>query len=193
MPSMSEALLRVALPPTNQPLRLAVRRFRWFKLAFHAHVEAYGHHLGCTFAIDNETLAEVFVQWLEAIDRQNPRDKAKRRAFFEFAACLMLRELISNLPIHRTTDISDAKSATVGAFWPEGYACTMFCLSIHSAAMKQEFDYDIDVSPSVEDLRSWWSFKENSAESRSFPAGFLRKLLGHEPNWSMPDVFRAQL
>lgn len=191
---MSETLLRVALPPTNQPLRLAVRRFRWFKLAFHAHVEACARHLGCTFAIDDEKLAEVFIRWLEAIDRQKPRDKAKRRAFFEFSACLMLRELISDLPIRRTSQaVGGTTSTAVGAFWPEGYACTMFCLSIHSAAMKQEFDFDVDVSPSVDDLRSWWSFKENSAENRSFPAGFLQKLLGHEPNWSMPDIFRAQL
>lgn len=185
-------LLRVALPPTNQPLRIAVRRFRWFKLAFHAHVEAAGLHLGCTFAIDDERLADVFVRWLEATDRQNPRDKAKRRAFFEFAACLMLRELISDLPIARTSEPT-RETGSAGAFWPEGYASTMFCLSIHAAAMKQEFNLDVEISPTIDDLRSWWSFKENSVENRGFPAGFLQRLLGREPNWSMPDVFRAQL
>ena len=27
----------------------------------------------------------------------------------------------------------------------------------------------------------------------SFSVGFLQTLLGHQPNWMMPDVFRARL
>lgn len=187
----SPILPREAIPPTNQPLRLAIRRFRWFKLAFQAHVEAVGERLGCQFLIDDARLAEVFVRWLQAIDQQKPRDRARRQAFFDFAACLMLRELIFDLPLSRTSEPS-RETESAGAFWPEGYACTLFCLSIHAATVKQEFNLDREISPSIDDLRSWWSFKENAAESRGFPAGFLQRLLGHEPNWAMPDVFRAQ-
>ena len=28
---------------------------------------------------------------------------------------------------------------------------------------------------------------------KSFSAGFLQMLLGHQPNWMMPDVFRVRL
>ena len=34
------------LPLTNEPLRIAVRRLRWFRAAFHRHAEAYGRDLG---------------------------------------------------------------------------------------------------------------------------------------------------
>ena len=182
-----------ALPTTNEPLRIAVRRLRWFRAAFHRHAEAYGRDLGCAFEVDDSKLAGIFVRWLDALDLQKPADKSERRAFFEFAAALMLRELIADLPIKAKAAPSIAGPQTAGAFWPEGYACTLFCLSVHSAAMHEEFQARADVAPMIEDLRSWWSFRENARMDKSFSAGFLQMLLGHQPNWMMPDVFRARL
>jgi hypothetical protein len=84
-----------AIPATNEPLRIAVRRLRWFKQAFQRHVAAYGRDLGCTFAVDEAKLASVFMRWLAVIDRQKPSDKTERRDFFKFASGLMLGELVT--------------------------------------------------------------------------------------------------
>jgi hypothetical protein len=182
-----------AIPATNEPLRIAVRRMRWFKQAFLRHVELYGRDLGCSFTVDEARLASVFVRWLAAVERQKPADKAQRREFFEFAAALMLRELTADMPVTATTPPTLAKPESAAAFWPEGYCCTMFCVSVHSAAMAQEFHAGTAIDPAIDDLRHWWSFRENAGQDASFSAGFLQLILGHPPNWMLPDVFRARL
>ncbi len=182
-----------SLPATNEPLRIAVRRMRWFKSAFLRYVQASSTELGCTFEVDETKLAAAFVRWLESIERQKPTDKTQRRAFFEFAAALMLRELTSDMPLKVSGTPAKAKADSAAAFWPEGYCCTMFCLSVHAAAMAQEFKTDTEIDHAADDLRQWWSFKENAVTDASFSAGFLQLLLGREPNWVFPDVFRARL
>lgn len=187
------ALHPEAIPATNEPLRIAVRRLRWFKQAFQRHAEAYGRDLGCTFEVDDGKLAANFVRWLDAVEQQKPSDKTQRRAFFEFAAALMLRELTADMPVRAKTPPTLAAAGSAAAFWPEGYLCTMFCLSVHAAAMAQEFDAGTAIDPAIDDLRHWWSFRANARQDASFSAGFLQMLLGQQPNWMMPDTFRARL
>lgn len=182
-----------SLPPTNEPLRIAVRRMRWFRAAFNAYVEAVGVRIGCTYKVDEAKLASIFVRWLRSVERQKPSNPKDRQDYFEFAAGLMLRELTADMPLSVASKPSKADANSAAAFWPEGYACTMFCLTVHSAALQQEFKDKSQVSPAIDDLRHWWSFKENAHEDASFSVGFLQTLLGHQPNWMMPDVFRARL
>ncbi|NBE06974.1 hypothetical protein [Paragemmobacter ruber] len=180
------------LPPTNEPLRVAVRRLRWFKAAFLKHAEEMGAELGSRFEVDDTKLAAAFTRWLDAIELQRPADKSQRRAFFEFAAALMMRELTVDMPLKAVGEPSRAQTGSAAAFWPEGYCCTLFCLSVHAAATAQEFHADTTIDPAIDDLRHWWSFKENTIRDASFSAGFLQMLLGSQPNWVMPDVFRAK-
>jgi hypothetical protein len=182
-----------ALPETNEPLRIAVRRMRWFKSAFLRFVSATGQDLGCTFEVDEVKLAAAFMRWLKSIELQKPANKDERRAFFEFAAALMLRELTVDLPIVATGPARLADANSAAAFWPEGYCCTTFCLSVHSAAMAQEFQAVTELDPAIDDLRHWWSFRENALKDAGFSSGFLQLLLGQQPNWMMPDVFRARI
>ena len=182
-----------SLPPTNEPLRIAVRRMRWFRAAFEAYVEAVGARIGCTYKIDEAKLGGIFVRWLRSVERQKPSNPKDRHDYFEFAAGLMLRELTADMPLSVVSAPTKADASTAATFWPEGYACTMFCLTVHSAAMQQEFKDKPEVSPAIDDLRHWWSFKENARMDASFSVGFLQTLLGHQPNWMMPDVFRARL
>ncbi len=191
---MSEIKLNTGvLPATNEPLRIAVRRMRWFKQAFQRFVEVTARDLGCTFEIDDVKLAAAFMRWLNAVEIQRPADKSERKAFFEFAAALVLRELTADLPLKATGPATLADSNSAAAFWPEGYCCTLFCLSVHAAAMEQEFHDQTALDPAIDDLRHWWSFKENTMQDTSFSSGFLQMLLGHQPNWMMPDVFRARI
>lgn len=191
---MSEAILHPeALPRTNEPLRVAVRRLRWFKPAFQRYVAATGQEIGCTFVVDETKLAAIFVRWLEAIEREKPADRRERKAFFEFAAAMMLRELVADMPVSVAARPTRADPASAAAFWPEGYVCTTFCLSVHAAAADQEFHVKVDIDPAVDDLRHWWSFRENAREDKNFSAGFLQFLLGWQPNWTMPVAFRERL
>lgn len=181
-----------ALPPTNEPLRIAVRRLRWFKAAFLRHAETVGRDLGCRLEVDEARLARAFTRWLDAIEAQRPADKSQRRAFFEFAAALMMRELTADMPVRAIGAPALAQPGSAAAFWPEGYCCTIFCLSVHAAATEQEFHSQTTLDPAIDDLRHWWSFKENTMRDASFSAGFLQLILGHQPNWVMPDVFQAR-
>lgn len=182
-----------ALPATNEPLRIAVRRMRWFRAAFRRYIEVTGQEIGCRFTLDEARLASIFVRWLRAVEAQKPADKTARRDFFEFAAGLMLRELTADMPVTAAGPVTRAAPGSAAAFWPEGYVCTMFCLTVHAAAMAQEFHARTEIAPAIDDLRHWWSFRENAAEDAGFSAGFLQMLLGHQPNWQMPDVFLARL
>lgn len=182
-----------SLPATNEPLRIAVRRFRWFKAAFLKHAEAMGTELGCRLEVDEQKLAAAFTRWLDSVELQRPADKSQRRAFFEFAAALMMRELTADMPVKAVVPPTRAQHGSAAAFWPEGYCCTLFCLSVHAAATAQEFHTETTIDPAFDDLRHWWSFKENTVRDASFSAGFLQMLLGSQPNWVMPDVFRERL
>jgi hypothetical protein len=182
-----------SLPPTNEPYRIAIRRMRWFRAAFEAYVDAIGARIGCSYKIDEAKLGSIFVRWLRSVERQKPSNHKDRHDYFEFAAGLMLRELTADMPLVVVTPPTKAEADSAAAFWPEGYACMMFCLTVHSAAMQQEFQDKPEVAPAIDDLRYWWSFKENARMDASFSVGFLQTLLGHQPNWMMPDVFRARL
>lgn len=169
-----------------------MRQLHWFKGAFHAHAALCGEAMACDFTIDDVKLAGAFVRWLDNIERQKPREKTERREFFHFAPSLVLRELVADMPIKAICTPARADPKSAEAFWPEGYVATTFCLAVHAATMDQEFHVDVHVSQIVEDLRSWWSFRENVSEDIDYAAGFFQMLLGNQPNWWMPSNFSAR-
>jgi len=172
---------------------VAVRQLHWFKAAFHSHAMFCGEAMGCEFVVDDIKLAGAFVRWLESIDRQRPKEKEQRRDFFQFAPSLVLRELVGDLPIKATCPPACVDPKSAAAFWPEGYVAATFCLTVYAATMDQEFHLDVHVSQMVDDLRSWWSFRENANEDSNYAAGFFQLLLGNEPNWWMPSNFSARI
>lgn len=188
----SEVLERFrVLPPTNEPMRVAVRRMRWLRAAFEAYLESIGTALGCDFELDSTKLGTAFVRWLRGVRHQKPANKAERRAFFDFAASLMAKELVANMPIRAHGPPSLVEPDSPAAFWPEGYACTMFCLTVLSAIVDQEFSEQSNISPKVGELDFWWSYRENAIEDPRLSAGFFQAILGHQPDWTWPDLFRA--
>lgn len=180
------------LPPTNKPLRIAARQLHWFRTAFEAHAALCGELMGHRFQIDELKLARAFVHWLKNIEQQRPAKKAERREFFEFAPSLMLRELIAEMPLRTTKPPQQVVQGSAPEFWPEGYVATTFCLTVYAATMDQEFHAKVEIDQMIDDLRSWWSFRENASEDTSYAAGFFQKVLGNEPNWSMPGNFSAR-
>ena len=69
----------------------------------------------------------------------------------------------------------------------------VLCLNIRAAVFEQDFDVEKHVSPNMEDLRTWWSFKENvETEDPNLAIGFFDLFAGVEPNWTMPASYFAR-
>jgi hypothetical protein len=182
-----------SLPKSNKPTRIAARQAHWLQVAFKRYLEIVGEDIGCEFTLDGAKLSTCFVGWLRAIAAQKPKDRALRRQYFEFSAGLMLRELMRNMPISVDHPPEKVSANEPAGFWPEGVACAMFCLAVLYAVEAEEFGVTTEDVAEVHDLRFWWSFKENAIQDPRYAVAFFERLIGVEPNWELPDFFRAKL
>ena len=181
------------LPATTEPLRVAIRRLRWFRHAMERQLSQLQVETGLRFAVDDRKLARIFVDWLRQIEGQKPRDPAARRAYFDFVSALMLRDLLRDVPLTAGPLPAGADTALPEYFWPEGFACTLFCLNIRAAVLEQEFNAEATLAPDFFDQRSWWSFRENVGSDANAAMGFFDVFTGQNPDWQMPDSFRRRL
>jgi hypothetical protein len=181
------------LPATTEPLRVAIRRLRWFRQAFARQLDQVQAETGLSFTVDDRKLAHVFVEWLRRIEAQKPTDPAARRAYFDFVSALMLRDLLREVPLTVAPLPAHADTALPEYFWPEGFACTLFCLNMRAAVLEQEFNAETALAPMFFDLRSWWSFRENVGSDANAAMGFFDVFTGQNPDWQMPDSFRRRL
>lgn len=175
----------------TEPYRVALRRLRGLRTALLHQVEALSPRTGFAYELDDRRLAAAFVAWLRQVEEQKPADSADRRAFFDFAAGLMLRELLAKRPLraHRVAPGDDGPEQS----WPEGFACTVFCINMLSAVLAQEYGDARHVAPEFLDARVWASFEENVREHSASAVGFLHLFVGREPDWITPTLFRPRL
>jgi hypothetical protein len=181
------------LPATSEPLRDAIRRLRWFREAFARQLEELGSETGLSFTVDDRRLAQIFVDWLRDIEAQKPGEPSQRRAYFDFVSALMLRNLLRDMPLKAGPLPQGADLNRAEYFWPEGFACTVFCLNVRAAVLEQEFDVETALTPDFFSLRQWWSFRENAASDPNAAMGFFDVFTGNHPEWQMPDSFRQRL
>jgi hypothetical protein len=185
--------IEIHLPSTAEPLRDAIRRLRWFRQALERQLDDITAETGLTFSIDDRKLTETFVSWLREIDAQKPANAAARRAFFDFVSGLMLRDLLRSMPLKAGPLPDNADTTRPEFFWPEGFACTLFCLNVRAAVIAQEFNAETTLTPEFFSLRNWWSFRENVGQDVSTAIGFFDVFAGNHPDWQMPDSFRHRL
>jgi hypothetical protein len=165
-----------------------LRQLRWFRRAFESCVHALEARYGLKAKIAEDVLAEVFMNWVETIDHQKSLARLDRSDFITFSGGMMLCELIQRHPVTvelSRQNIDDMPEAA--AFWPEGFLYTNFCISAVAAVHRQEFGATIKLADCVDDLRTWWSFRENTQEMPSYAIAFLDRFVGAEPNWIMPE------
>ena len=187
---MSETpFLTVRLPDSPDPIRVAVRRMRWFRASFAAVVDRIGHEIGATIETDETALAKCFVSWLRKVEHINPHSEKIRRGFFDHAAGLMLRELINAQPCRIVSPPTEADPADPAHFWPEGYCYTIYCMNVRAAAIQQEYGETASAGEKIHDLRTWWSFRENATKNSATAVAFFKLFAGGTPNWQMPDSF----
>lgn len=184
---------KVNMPDASgTPIRRAARRLRWFKEIFHRQMQVLEEQTGIAFEVDENELRVLFLRWLEAFEAQKPQDDSSKEDYVSFASGLMLRELVESKPLKVTSLPQGHDKSNPAFFWPEGYMYVVLCLNIRSAVMEQEFDAERHISPEMEDLRTWWSFKENIAEDPNLAIGFFDLFSGTDPSWETPSIFSAR-
>lgn len=169
-------------------IRHQVRSLRWFRSTFRAHARAVASVYGVRFDIDDTVLARAFLDWVDTVDVQRRFASADRADFIVFAAGLMLRELIRQGPAKAIgTATADTTMAEIVRFWPEGFLYTNYCVSVVAAVHEQEFGRAPAIDACANDLRTWWSYRENASEMPSYAVAFLDRFFGAEPDWLLPD------
>lgn len=181
-------------------LRHRLRRLRWFRATFRASARAVTQACGARFEIDDARLTRAFLDWIEIVEGQKAYAGVNRADFIVFAAGVALRELIRQNPARAVagvdvpaggTEVSAATQEIV-RFWPEGFLYTNYCVSAVAAIHEQEFGTAPRIDTCADDLRTWWSYRENTAEVPAYAVAFLDRFLGGEPNWIAPDQAAAR-
>ncbi|HEY6630758.1 MAG TPA: hypothetical protein VIZ90_04830 [Rhizobiaceae bacterium] len=175
-------------------LRHRLRRLRWFRLTFRSHARLVASSYGLRFEIDDAKLTKAFLDWVEAMETKKGLAKVDRADFVIYAAGLVLRELIRQQPatvvergLKPPPAATNSEMADIADFWPEGFLYTNFCVSAIAAVYEQEFGEAPAIDKCADDLRTWWSYRENASEMPAYAVAFLDRFLGAEPNWLLPD------
>ena len=177
-------------------LRHQVRHLRWFKDSFRRDAELVSARYGMTVGIDDRRLTEAFLNWIEAFNREKAHARLDRRDFTLFAAGLLLREFMRLRPasaaLRGPRQEATAGQGSIVDFWPEGFLYTNYCLCVLSAVVEQEFGEKLNLAEGADDLRAWWSYRENVAEDPSLAIAFFDRMVGSEPNWHVPDSAQSR-
>jgi hypothetical protein len=178
-------------------LRHRLRQLRWFRATFRSSAKVVSETFGVRFEIDEAKLTRAFLDWIEVMEAQKRFADVDRADFIVFAAGLVLRELIRQAPAREVSGLKEmietdanAGTAEIVRFWPEGFLYTNYCVSAILAVHEQEFGTAPSIDKCADDLRTWWSYRENATEIPAYAVAFLDRFLGAEPNWITPD--RAQ-
>ncbi|BCM19373.1 hypothetical protein [Mesorhizobium sp. J8] len=178
-------------------LRHRLRQLRWFRATFRSSAKVVSETFGVRFEIDEAKLTRAFLDWIDVMEAQKRFAAVDRADFIVFAAGLVLRELIRQSPAREVSGLTEmteteanAGTAEIVRFWPEGFLYTNYCVSAILAVHEQEFGTAPSIDKCADDLRTWWSYRENATEMPAYAVAFLDRFLGAEPNWITPD--RAQ-
>ena len=174
----------------DPPVRKRAQRLRWFIEVFESQMAETAGETGNTFDLDRARLAQVFSEWLDAFNAQKPNTPEDQRAYVGFAAGLMLRTLLRHKPVTGQVQ-RDADTSNPAYFWPEGYLYVVFCLNVRGMVIEMDFEGEQSLSAELDDVRTWWSFKENVGEDPSLAIAFLDLFAGDKPEWSTPDIFQS--
>jgi len=188
----------------NQPLqqvadlRHRVRRLHWFCDSFKRETQALGQRHGIAFLVNDRALVEAFFNWAARFEQERAASTRNRRDFAIFAGGLMLGELLltgavkGGIGAPIVPMIPPDPAAPIIAFWPEGFLCTHYCLTLVRAILEQDFDVRPAPNPQLEDLRTWQSFRENFRSDPTLAVAFFDVFMGVEPNWVFPQSFLSR-
>lgn len=174
-----------------------LRRLSFFDGHFRRHMDSLAERSGLVIAVDPVLLTRAFLAWGENFTRQRAAAALDRRDYIVFTAGMLLIRLLEAEPVAVTrraaaTAPPAEEVQEIIAFWPEGFLYTEYCLNVLQAVLQQEFAGEmatrLEVASLADDLRVWWSFRENVAEELASAIGFFDLFVGSEPNWQFPTV-----
>lgn len=178
---------------TTPDLAHGMRKLGRFRAAFEDDARRLGARHGWRYDIDEQALARMFFDWIDAIGAQADGARANRADFTLFCGGLALAGLVRSAPARahatgRPASRGDQELAAdrIARFWPEGLLYVDFCISVVSAVFEQEFGAPPPLDPCLDDLRTWWSFRENVAEDPALAAAFFDRFLGRQTDWTFP-------
>ena len=171
------------LASKDQPIRKAVRRLRWFKRSFAKQVEVISADTQIQFTVDDKALVACFMDWIRLFEQQKPTDPKSRRDYVGYAAGQMLRILVSSDPLTVLSKPIDIDDKNPAYFWPEGYVYVSYCLAVRAAVLDQDFHEEQEITPVLNQIDTWWSFKENIREDGSLSTAFLDMFAGEQPDF----------
>lgn len=173
-------------------IRHRVRQLRWFKTTFKQHARLIAQRYGLGYEIDDARLTEAYLNWTEAFSENVGFSDLDRRDFITFAAGLLVRELLRSKPALATeaaagdaSAVPDDATLPIVRAWPEGFLYTNYCLCVLHIVLEQE-GVVLTLPTLADDLRTWWSYRENVGDDASLAVPFLDLLIGNEPNWYFP-------
>lgn len=177
-------------------LRHRLRQLRWFRATFRANARAISAQYRIAYRIDEARLNRVFFDWVDQVDERKAFARLDRADFITHSAGLALVELLRRQPASATIAEEQESldpSAEIARFWPEGFLYTNYCVCVIAAVFEQEFAEAPGLDACADDLRTWWSFRENVMDLPSYAAGYLDRFLGGEPNWVAPDLVESRV
>lgn len=173
------------------PVGKSVRRLRGFLASFADQVARTQEQTGTLFDIRQDRLSATFLDWIAEFEAQKPRAESDKIPYVGFAAGLMLKSLLRHAPVSVRSLPPGANTDAPAWFWPEGHLYVSYCLNVRGSVLAQDFHTPPRETPALEDVRTWWTFRENVAEDPSLAIAFLNYFSGEEADWTMPDVFRS--
>ncbi|MEN5084544.1 hypothetical protein ABE438_18840 [Bosea sp. TWI1241] len=178
-------------------LARGLRQKFWFRKSFRNCLATLERKHSFAIEIDDEALDRVFRGWLPVIEHKKHLAARDRADFILFAGGLVLKGLIAARPVTarpgRAVPGGGGAETDIAGFWPEGFIYTNFCISAVNAVHEQEFGRTIPLAQAVDDLRIWWSFRENVRELPAYAVAALDLFFDVEPNWAMPDCPEMRL
>ncbi|KIT17443.1 hypothetical protein [Jannaschia aquimarina] len=172
-----------------RPIRKAAQSLRWFVRAFEDQAARISEETGVAYQADHTDLARVFAEWRKAFDAQKPRDATDYPAYVGFAAGLVLRTLLQVKPVQVTGLPEGADTTNPAYYWPEGYLYVVFCLNVRGLVLETDFDGHQTPRTDLDDVRTWWSFRENVEEDSALAIAFLEHFAGEDAHWETPEIF----
>ncbi|MCR8722754.1 HAD family hydrolase [Frigidibacter sp. ROC022] len=179
------------LTAPDTQVRRAVRRLRWFRRAFLEQIAVVSEDSGIAFDVDTIRLAEAFVEWSAAFESRKPTAQHDKRRYVDHVSGLMLDRLLRKAPLSARHHENVENPDSAAQFWPEGYACVVFCLNVRAAVLAQDFGETVEDAPQMNNLRDWMSFRDSVAERPEIAISYLQHFAGLEPDWQFPDLFRT--
>ncbi|SCY21790.1 hypothetical protein [Microvirga guangxiensis] len=182
--TLSKELVRIP------DLRHQVQSLHRFRSSFNRGIDLVAQHMSVAVEVDESISTLAFLNWAEKLAQAKQFNPQNSADFCTFTCGLLLAELIRTAPI-RIPDEPDRPNAgglpgetlAIAAFWPEGFLLTSYCASLLDAILQQDFRTSLSLAPAATEIRTWWSFRENTADDPSAAIGFFDLFVGKEPHW----------